>query len=98
MFKFFQPPQVNGSSGAMFDSYNFGQTVSPEVGQTATTPGESPKVEESFATFGDQSPFGGPASPQPKVNLVPILRTPLFLLRKLTFFSFKTVLLWTLIC
>ena len=52
----------------MFDSYNFGHTVSPEVGGSnpAGTPGDSPKVEDSFATFEENSPFG-PASPQPKV-------------------------------
>ena len=64
-----QPPQVNGGghgNGAMFDSYNFGHTVSPEVGK-AVTPGDSPKAEEAFATFEEHSPFGAPASPQPKV-------------------------------
>ena len=66
---FLQPPQVNGGghgNGAMFDSYNFGHTVSPEVGK-AVTPGDSPKAEEAFATFEEHSPFGAPASPQPKV-------------------------------
>ena len=52
----------------MFDSYNFGQTVSPEMQATTTTPGESPKAEEAFAAFGDHSPNFGPASPQPKVH------------------------------
>ena len=66
---YLQPPQVNGG-GAMFDSYNFGHTVSPEVQHTATTPGESPKAEEAFATFGDHSPNFGPASPQPKVQII----------------------------
>ena len=70
----------------MFDSYNFGQTVSPEVGQTATTPGESPRAEEAFATFGDQSPFGGPASPQPKVKLCCVL-VHIYLLKNLHFHS-----------
>ena len=66
---FLQPPQVNGGghgNGAMFDSYNFGNSVSPEVGK-AVTPGDSPKAEEAFATFEEHSPFGAPASPQPKV-------------------------------
>ena len=66
---YLQPPQVNGGghgNGAMFDSYNFGNSVSPEVGK-AVTPGDSPKAEEAFATFEEHSPFGAPASPQPKV-------------------------------
>ena len=75
LFFFFalQPPQVNGGGGhggAMFDSYNFGHTVSPEVGggNRAVTPGDnSPKAEEAFATFEEHSPFGAPVSPQPKV-------------------------------
>ena len=73
LFLFLQPPQVNGGGGhggAMFDSYNFGHTVSPEVGggNRAVTPGDnSPKAEEAFATFEEHSPFGAPVSPQPKV-------------------------------
>merc|ERR1712062_101765 len=60
-----QPPQVNGNGMTMASSYNFGHT-SPEF-RNSTSPGESPKIEESFATFED-SHFGTsneiPAKPQ----------------------------------
>ena len=60
-----QPPQVNGSS--MHDSYNFGQT-SPDV-MGGITPGESPKMDENFASF-DDTHFGAPDQPpHPKVCL-----------------------------
>merc|ERR1712223_1394021 len=49
-----QPPQVNGNT--MSESYHFGHSQSPEF-RNSTSPGESPKIEEAFASFED-SQFG----------------------------------------